>query len=464
MKNLTKFLKFLIFKLGYSLNRISSEQYEIKKLKLLKIKKIENINKSLKKFPNSYHLYYEKYKYSLDNFKSECYLNLNDYFLKKKNWIKKNNLDKISCEFLPDYLFIGSVGNLNSLSTLLIANKINLRTKKKLIAILPNKPKINNKTLLKYFKNYVTFLNYSECSESIVKLSKDLELQLGTLLEFDHKAVRIDEAKNLVNQNMNIKNDSLLKLSSEDIKKGQEKMKKINVDKNKWFIVLHIKERGYRENDFINYQDHHRTPKKRNYLDSIKYITSKGGIVFVVGHNTSYSFPPIKNLIDYRKSSIKSDFMDVFLASQAKFCIGNSSGYFCIAKYFSTPVLLVDGPSHTDFFQLDEGDIYLPRLFKSKIDKKEINLVEAFSYPLNSIYTDESFDKLKLEVIENTSEEIFNATKEMMVHCKDDTKFNQISNLQKTFKEKFEDKNKVQNIKCLSRISNSFLEKNVNLI
>ena len=63
---------------------ISSEQYEVKKLKLFKITKIENINKLLKKFPNSHHLYYEKYKYSLDNLKSECYLNLNDYFLKKK--------------------------------------------------------------------------------------------------------------------------------------------------------------------------------------------------------------------------------------------------------------------------------------------------------------------------------------------------------------------------------------------
>ena len=101
-----------------------------------------------------------------------------------------------------------------------------------------------------------------------------------------------------------------------------------------------------------------------------------------------------------------------------------------------------------------------------KKNDKYVNLVKSFSYPLNSLHHDTSFEKIGLEFIENTSQEISDAVQEM-IHkhiLKKGPK--KISKLQQKFKLKFnkENNNKHVCLKAFANLPESFLRKNKHLI
>ena len=87
----------------------------------------------------------------------------------------------------------------------------------------------------------------------------------------------------------------------------------------------------------VNTNSKIRNANPLNYVKSIKAVTEAGGWVFRMGNpeGNSTKLPPMPNVIDYAHSSIRSEFMDVFLGATCKFCIGTSSGYFRIPRYFS---------------------------------------------------------------------------------------------------------------------------------
>ena len=46
--------------------------------------------------------------------------------------------------------------------------------------------------------------------------------------------------------------------------------------------------------------------------------------------------PKIHGLIDYPFTNLKSEIMDVFFASQCKFCLGTSSGYYSLPIFLGS--------------------------------------------------------------------------------------------------------------------------------
>jgi len=228
------------------------------------------------------------------------------------------------------------------------------------------------------------------------------------------------------------------------------------------FVTLHIRQLGWRGENLRNSSSLHRTPNSANYIEAIKFLTNKGIKVILVGNN-KFSFPKIKNFINYSNSKFRSDFMDVYLAAKSIFCIANTSGYFCVAKYFGTPVLLADGPEHSDYLTLTTRDMYLPRLFKKR-DGKVIPLRDCFKYPLNSIYHTKKFEELSIDVIENNSRDIKEAVREMLYK----PRRKPLTKLQKKFVINFNKNSTIYGsnfkLKAFANIPDFFLKQNYKLI
>jgi putative glycosyltransferase (TIGR04372 family) len=108
-----------------------------------------------------------------------------------------------------------------------------------------------------------------------------------------------------------------------------------------WYVCLHVREPShYLEIDGTGQT--HRNADIRNYLAAIRHITERGGWVIKLGSRRSPRLPRMSRVIDYSRSSFKSDLMDLYLIRNAKFFIGTTSGLTNVAISFGTPCALVN--------------------------------------------------------------------------------------------------------------------------
>ena len=121
-------------------------------------------------------------------------------------------------------------------------------------------------------------------------------------------------------------------------------------------------------------------------------------------------------------------------------------------------------PQHSVFFELTSNDIYLPRIFKSSTDNKMIKIAKIFQPPYNNLFSDKLFEQFNLDVVKNTQNEIRLATKEIIDRLFNDKK--KQSDLQFKINKKIEHEQLRigNNLTAVCNISDSFLEKNLDLI
>ena len=186
-----------------------------------------------------------------------------------------------------------------------------------------------------------------------------------------------------------------------------------------------------------------------------------------MGDSSMTKLPEMKNFVDYAHSKIKSDFMDIFLAATSKFCIGTSSGYFRIPKYFNVPVMLTNATKYGEYFSLNEKDMFIPRILKDKKTKKFIKLKEAITPPLSMCsYPELYYQKNNISWVENETDEITLATEEMLkrtvtdlnsLENRDQIKFKSIA--ENIFRSKTK-----QPLKSFASVSKNFIERHSELI
>ena len=128
--------------------------------------------------------------------------------------------------------------------------------------------------------------------------------------------------------------------------------------------------------------------------------------------------PKIKGFIDYALSSLKSETIDVFLAATSKFCLGTSSGYFRLPRFFGVPVILSNLTSSLPYYSLKKNDLYLPRLIKKISNNENIKLEQMMSTPISLYQYESHFKKKGLYCAENSADDIDFAVKEMLENLK----------------------------------------------
>ena len=184
-------------------------------------------------------------------------------------------------------------------------------------------------------------------------------------------------------------------------------------------MTIHVREPGYRGETVKNSTQGFRNSNPLNYIKAIKRIINSGGWVFRMGDPSMTPMPKIKGLIDYAHSSLKSETMDVFLAATSKFCLGTSSGYFRVPRFFGVPVILSNTTSPLPYYSLKKNDLYLPRLIKKISNNENIKLEQMMSTPI-SLYGDktQTHQFAGLYWVENSADDIDLAVKEMLENLK----------------------------------------------
>lgn len=332
---------------------------------------------------------------------------LENYTNIKDNWLKKNSLNIFKSEFLPTQQITGSFGNYFPLFYYLI----NLNNLKKINdkpnIIIKTKEKITNKELFKYFSKYINLIQNTSNYYRLSYFSDVNKAPLENGIPFFNNYLPMFAAVNLINQRnikTNKKTFNFFKISSNDFLKGSKILKKIGIPSKSWYVVLHV-----RESRFGRLYN----SKIETYIDAIKYIISKGGVVIRVGDKSMSPAPKMKGLIDYAHSKYKCEFMDVFLAATCKFCIGTSSGYWAVPIYFNKPVALVNYLPVLDYFCLNSKSLFLHKNITYKNSKRNLSKKDLFKIKNGSLTHEQQYKVNGLQFTDNTSEQLLNATKEM---------------------------------------------------
>lgn len=248
-----------------------------------------------------------------------------------------------------------------------------------------------------------------------------------------------------------------LKFTEEEIQYGKQKLLEMGITANDWFVCFHMRDETYLKNQFPN-QDWGRHQYRNSALEdlrpSMEYITQLGGFALRMGQITETRLlSENKKIIDYA-NTFRSDFLDIFLLSQCRFFIGTTSGVTNLAIIFNRPYMLYN-LFPLIYIKAMSTDLFLPL----KLRNKQQVLLKFETMKKNNYFllsTQEEFDQHDLEVVQNSAEEILEATKEFyeIISNKKNNYSNEVS--ERLF-EKFCRIFDVENKKIHGQISRSFL-------
>jgi len=210
-----------------------------------------------------------------------------------------------------------------------------------------------------------------------------------------------------------------LRFSANEECMGAEELSKLGIPLGAWFVCI-----------FARDSMHYKTTYSLNspsmalrdgdidtYINAAEYITSKGGYVIRMGKNVAkpfgYKHP---NVIDYAVNH-RSDFMDVYLTAKCKFYIGTASGGADMARIFDKPHLAVNW-IQIGWAPWGKNEIYISKTLCSRGSGKQVPYRQALlltSSWRTSLGLDlkGELDRLQLDLVNNTPEQILEGTKEM---------------------------------------------------
>ena len=195
-----------------------------------------------------------------------------------------------------------------------------------------------------------------------------------------------------------------------------EFLKKNNLNEKTKIACLMVRDSYYKKN-YSNdtkrkWSDHsYRNAKIDNYKKSVKYLLKEGYKVIKVGKGSNQKLNiKNKNYIEYSKSKYRNDFTDFYIFSSAKICITTGTGIDELASIYKVPTL------DTNFFPISEIRSYQNKnvtIFK-KIWSKKLNRFLYLSELIkNKIFFYPHLITKDFQIVDNTSEEIYQATKEL---------------------------------------------------
>ena len=261
-------------------------------------------------------------------------------------------------------------------------------------------------------------------------------------------------------------NNSTFKLKEGHYEKGVSLLTSFGLPKDAWYVTMHVREPGFKVSETTkNSTQGFRNSNPINYVKAIKRIINSGGWVFRMGDPSMTPMPKIKGLIDYAHSPLKSEIMDVFLAATSKFCLGTSSGYFRLPRYFGVPVIFSNCANPMNYYSLKKKDLYLPRLIKKKINNENIKISEMMSTPISLYQYKHQFNNAGLYWVENSPEEIDFAVEEMLERIKVNPQNCDLSEKQIKFKQIVEENsdNYGKSLEAFAPCNQHLLNNNINL-
>ena len=192
----------------------------------------------------------------------------------------------------------------------------------------------------------------------------------------------------------------LLSITSEEDSLAEYYLDKNRINKNKWFVCLHIRQAMPGSKVSIRAED----ADINNYLSFCLTVNELGGQVIRMGDRNFPKLPKDYPAIDYAYSDFKSDFFDTWLWGRCRWWTGNFNGACLPSLTFGVPRLITDawvwdvnGPS-TDYI--------LPKLLQRIDTNYTFGIKETINNKLSRNTKKERFKDQNLTLLNNSAEDL----------------------------------------------------------
>ena len=200
---------------------------------------------------------------------------------------------------------------------------------------------------------------------------------------------------------------------------------------DQWFVCVFARDGSY-YNETPESANWFRNAKVESFVPAIESIIERGGHVIRIGakvdHELRIDHP---QFFDYSASELRSPLLDLYLIAHAKFFVGTPSGLCHAALLFDTPQLNVNT---VNLINDSSVNLYIPKKvtdLKGKIIPYGLYLDHFYhSGTVAEFWENGTSQRLKLgiEYVDNTPEEIRDATIEMMLRLEDKYKDSGLAN------------------------------------
>jgi putative glycosyltransferase (TIGR04372 family) len=208
-----------------------------------------------------------------------------------------------------------------------------------------------------------------------------------------------------------------LQFSPEEEKKGQTFLNKIGISDNSPFVCLIVRDSNYLEKSVPwkswSYHDY-RDCNINNYCLAAQKLTESGYYVIRMGVEVKEPFNMNNPLIiDYATNGLRTEFMDIYLASKCAFCVVGNAGFEAVPRIFRRPIVYVD---HVPFGMICTDSSRLISTTKKHFLRDENRLMtfkEIFESGADVFWFSSKYDDLGITLMESSPEEILAVVLEM---------------------------------------------------
>ncbi len=203
----------------------------------------------------------------------------------------------------------------------------------------------------------------------------------------------------------------ILELDPEHRARGEEALRKLKIPSGAWFVCVHSREPGYTVKDDALHA--YRNSSIDDYRLAMQEIVARGGWCVRMGDPSGAAFEAMPGVVDYAHSPLRSDWMDIFLCARCRFFLGSTSGLFLVSSAFGIPVALAQMAPLGAAWALAPMDLSIPKLV-ADLQGKCQPFRRVFEFGAARFRSTEAFAREKLQVIDNSGEEIRDLTVEML--------------------------------------------------
>ena len=214
------------------------------------------------------------------------------------------------------------------------------------------------------------------------------------------------------------KTDVHLEFLPEEITQAKLELSRMGIGENDKYVLMI--NRGQRYLDAIlpgmDFSYHsHRNCSINDFMPMAEMLTSKGDYVIRVGHLVS-DLMETENprIIEYDEGGFRTELLDIYLGANCRYLVGSDTGYFAVPGWiFRRPIVYVNFSELENLEPWVSGWLFIFKKYWIKSEKRFMAVQEIIESGAGRFERTDEMEKMGIETIRNTPEEICEVVDEM---------------------------------------------------
>jgi putative glycosyltransferase (TIGR04372 family) len=269
--------------------------------------------------------------------------------------------------------------------------------------LLAPRGRVANRHILDYWKSYLTVVE-----------SPDWCRILQPLEQFEFVRYRKDMRRYFTAINETAEYNSiysewrerppLLKLSAADSERGEAALRELGLPADARFVCFHSRDGAYSPTD--EHWHNFRNSPIGSYLPAVSAMHGQGLYCIRMGDPTMPRMAETEGAVDYAHSSLRSEWLDVFLCARCEFFLGNTSGLYLVSTAFGRPSALANLVPVSMALSGGPRELGIPKLLWHEKEARFLKFPEIFRLPLADYRFAELYRAEGIRPVDNDPQDI----------------------------------------------------------